>query len=102
VGEGDDRACVDLRGFDGVHHAFRLVARRRGDLGGQNSAVPERDEVGERTANVDPESGAANLPTFPVSSLLLGDQLSFLGFLLVDVLTEGLLRQEIAEDTKGA
>jgi hypothetical protein len=22
VGQGDDRACLDLRGFDGVHHAF--------------------------------------------------------------------------------
>ncbi len=102
MGEGEDRAGIDLRGFDGFHHAFRLVAGRRGDLGGQDPAVAERDEVGERTADVDPEPCAANLPTFPVSSLLLGDQPPFLGLLLVDVLTESLLGQEIAEDAKGA
>jgi hypothetical protein len=42
------------------------------------------------------------LPTFPVSSLLLGDQPSFLGLFLVDVLAVGLGRQGVAHDAQHA
>src|SRR5215212_403801 len=42
------------------------------------------------------------VPTLPHSSLLLGDQPSFLGLLLEDVLAVGLRRQGVAHDAQGA
>src|SRR5687768_10485935 len=54
-----------------------------------------------RSVNVPPTS-TPRRRFFTRSSLLLGEQPLFLGFLLVDILAVGLIGQEIAEYAKGA